>query len=100
MWEVRLPGAGRVLSCGACRVSMFGTTIIEWRRQGEGEKRTDVREAKSGKYLSNKPCPECGKPMWALQEPGFGVRHQCEDCRITVLFGGAIARWRGRSGSG
>lgn len=99
LWEARLPGTGRVLNCGACRVSMFGTSTIEWRRQGEADKRADVRESRSSKYLSKKPCPECGKLMWALQEPGFGVRHQCEDCRITVLFGGAIARWRGSSSS-
>jgi hypothetical protein len=80
------------------RVDVRNSTI-EWRRQGEVDKRADVREAKSGRYLSRKPCPECGKPMWALQEPGFGVRHQCEDCRITVLFGGAIARWHGSSSS-
>ena len=95
MWAVTIPGTGRLLNCPDCRVTMWGATLFTWKRQNETEKRVDIRDQGPNKYRSKKPCPECGQPMWALQEPGYGTRHQCEECRLTVLFGGAIARWRG-----
>ncbi len=95
MWQVTVPGFGRLLQCEKCRVTQAGGTLYAWRRQNEPDERIDIRSTKSNKYRSKKPCPECGQPMWALVEAGYGTRHQCEECRLTVLFGGAIARWRG-----
>ena len=94
MGIVDIPSFGRLWHCGNCRITQRGSTIYPWREQGAQEHAVDVRETKTDRYLSKKPCPQCGKPMWALQDPGYGTRHQCEDCRLTVLFGGAIARWR------
>lgn len=95
MYVVTVPGFGKIFNCGRCRVSYHGDTLYVWKKQNDPlEEQIKVRETRSNKYRSNKPCPECGKPMWALQEAGYGTRHQCEECRLTVLFGGAVARWR------
>lgn len=97
MHVISIPGFGKIFNCGRCRVSYHGDTIYIWKKQNDPtEEKIKVRDARSNKFRSNKPCPECGKPMWALQEAGYGTRHQCEECRLTVLFGGAVARWRTR----
>ena len=96
MKMILLPSFGRLLQCGGCEVSMAGAALFQWRDQNEGDDEpVDIRETQDQRYRSHKPCPECGKPMWALTEVGYGTRHQCEECRLTVMFGGAIARWRG-----
>ena len=96
MMVMVLPSFGRLLVCGTCRIGMSGAAIFKWKPQDETEDQPiDVRQTRDQRYRSHKPCPECGHPMWAVTEAGYGTRHQCEECRLTVMFGGAIARWRG-----
>jgi hypothetical protein len=74
---------------------MLNENMFMWRQQvEEPERKVDVRNMSSNRYMSTKPCPECRKPMWAITEAGYGTRHQCEECRLTVMFGGAVAKWR------
>ena len=96
MKMIMLPSFGRLLLCAGCQVSMAGAALFPWRDQNEGDDESiDVRDTHDQRFRSHKPCPECGERMWALTEVGYGTRHQCESCRLTVMFGGAIARWRG-----
>ena len=93
---VVLPAYGRLLLCAGCEIGMMGAAIFNWKSQDEVEDQPiDIRDTRDQRYRSHKPCPECGQPMWAVTEVGYGTRHQCEECRLTVMFGGAIARWRG-----
>jgi len=96
MKMVVLPAFGRLLLCAGCELGMAGAALFRWKEQDEGEEQPiDLRETQDQRYRSHKPCPECGERMWALTEVGYGTRHQCEDCRLTVMFGGTIARWKG-----
>lgn len=58
--------------------------------------KVEVRNSPTKKYISNKPCPECAEPMVAVQVPDYGTRHQCESCRLSVMFGGSVVRWKSR----
>jgi ssDNA-binding Zn-finger/Zn-ribbon topoisomerase 1 len=96
MWVVDVPQFGRLWICADCKIGLSGNRILPWRHQIEApeEAPIDVRNMQPNRHKSTKPCPECGQPMWAIVEEGYGTRHQCEDCRLTVMFGGAISRWR------
>jgi hypothetical protein len=95
MYVVTIPSFGKIFNCGRCRLSYHGDALYLWKQQDDPQELTiKVRDSGNKRYRSSKPCPECGRAMWALQEPGYGTRHQCEECRLTVLFGGAVARWR------
>lgn len=97
MWVVDVEDAGRLWQCGVCRVSMAGGTLYVWREQeAAAPKNVEVRTSPTKKYLSNEPCPECGRPMVAVQVPDYGTRHQCESCRLSVMFGGSVVRWKTR----
>jgi hypothetical protein len=95
MWIVDVSPFGRMWLCSDCKVSLSGDRLFPWRHQlDEPDKEISVRAIRPNRHLSAKPCPECGQPMWAIVEEGYGTRHQCESCRLTVMFGGAISRWR------
>jgi DNA-directed RNA polymerase subunit M/transcription elongation factor TFIIS len=95
MWVVDVIPFGRLWQCGDCKASMLGDRLYPWRQQIEDADQTiDVRSMRANKHRSMKPCPECSQLMWAIVEEGYGTRHQCEECRLTVMFGGAISRWR------
>ncbi|MFN2527018.1 MAG: hypothetical protein ABR505_12285 [Actinomycetota bacterium] len=51
---------------------------------------------KEKKYRSNEPCPRCRQGLWIVEVPDYGSRKQCEDCRITIMFGNAILEWSNR----
>jgi hypothetical protein len=95
MWVAELRGIGVVWHCPTCHYSL----------QPDGEKvlwklpRRDhvKRQAnKERKYRGQDPCPRCNRPMWVLEIPEYGSRKQCEDCRISVIPGGAVLEWRSR----
>src|SRR5687768_16292982 len=89
MKMVVLPAFGRLLLYATCQLGMAGAALFQWKEQNEGEEQPiDLRVTRDQRYRSHKPCPECGQPMWALTEVGYGTRHQCEECRLTVMFGG------------
>jgi ribosomal protein S27AE len=64
--------------------------ILRWQRIVTKIERSDRSEEKR---MSNKPCPECGRPMWEIVMTDFGSRWQCEHCRLTVFSSGGIQRW-------
>ncbi|MEA2435392.1 MAG: hypothetical protein QOG54_2849 [Actinomycetota bacterium] len=95
MWVVDIATFGRLWLCKDCEVAMLGERLYKWREQlSNPEPQINVKSIRTNKHMSTKPCPECGKPMWAIVEQDYGTRHQCEDCRLTVMFGGGISRWR------
>jgi hypothetical protein len=95
MWVVEVPGVGQLMQCGDCRITLHGAGQYKWKPQFEAPKQVVAApQPKGNRYMSTKPCPECRKPMWAIKEEGYGIRHQCDECRLTVMFGGAISRWR------
>ncbi len=97
MWIVDVEDMGRLWQCPSCRLSMVGGTLYMWREQEEQKtSKVEVRTSPTKKYVSNKPCPECGQLMVAVQVPDYGTRHQCESCRLSVVFGGSIVRWKTR----
>ena len=97
MWVVDVEEMGRLWQCGNCRVSMAGGTLYLWREQeATAGKKQEVRTSPTKKYISNKPCPQCGNPMVAVQVPDYGTRHQCESCRLSVIFGGSVVHWKSR----
>ena len=97
MWIVDVADMGRLWQCPSCKLSMAGGTMFMWREQEAATTSTvEVRNSPTKKYVSNKPCPECGQLMVAVQVPDYGTRHQCESCRLSVLFGGSIVRWKTR----
>ena len=95
MWIVHIPDYGRLWLCADCKLAMAGDRLFPWREQlAQPEQEIGVRTMRPDKTQSNKPCPECQRPMWAIFVEGYGTRHQCEHCRLTVMFGGAVSRWR------
>lgn len=97
MWIVDVEGMGRLWQCGSCKLSMAGATLYMWREQESATTtKVEVRNSPTKKYISNKPCPECAEPMVAVQVPDYGTRHQCESCRLSVMFGGSVVKWKPR----
>ena len=97
MWVVDVEDMGRLWLCASCKLSMAGGTLYMWREQEAASTTTvEVRTSPTKKYISNKPCPQCGEPMVAVQVPDYGTRHQCETCRLSVMFGGSVVRWKTR----
>ena len=92
MWVAEVDGVGTFWHCANCHYSL----------QPDGEKvlwnlpRRDhlKKPGKERKYRGLDPCPRCGRPMWVLEIPEYGSRRQCEDCRISVIPGGAVLEWR------
>jgi hypothetical protein len=91
MWVAEME-VGAVWHCANCHYTL----------QPDGEKvlwnlpRRDhlKRPGKERKYRGLDPCPRCSRPMWVLEIPEYGSRKQCEDCRISVIPGGAVLEWR------
>ena len=97
MWIVDVEDMGRLWQCASCKVSMAGGTMYMWREQETATAtKVEVRTSPTKKYVSNKPCPQCGEPMVAVQVPDYGTRHQCESCRLSVMFGGSVVKWKSR----
>lgn len=92
MWVAEVAGIGTQWHCSNCHYTL----------QPDGQKvlwnlprRDHLRKAnKERKYRGMDACPRCNKPMWVLEIPEYGSRKQCEDCRISVIPGGAILEWR------
>jgi arylamine N-acetyltransferase len=94
LWLASLPGAGDVSNCIECHVTYTGDgTAIDWYRPRPAEIAKPDRPGER-RYRSNSPCPECGNPMMAVVIQDYGERKQCEDCRLTVIAGGGVLRWR------
>jgi ssDNA-binding Zn-finger/Zn-ribbon topoisomerase 1 len=94
MWRVDIPRAGIIWNCTACTASVLADgRRFKWHLP-QAVAVPDRAGGNERKYRSKEPCPECGNPMWAVEIPDYGERKQCEDCRITVVFGGTILRWR------
>lgn len=95
LWLLELPEVGALGQCPSCRITVRNGDVLKW-RQAEAEPALPEEQAPRAemrKYRSDDPCPECRRPMWAVEVPHYGVRHQCDDCRLSVVFGGVI-RWR------
>ena len=94
MWVADMNGVGAVWHCANCHYTL----------QSDGEKvlwnlpRRDhqKRPGKERKYKGVDLCPRCHHPMWVLEIPEYGSRKQCENCRISVIPGGAVLEWRSR----
>ncbi len=95
MWGARLPEFGPLWSCPSCCLSVDADgTVFAWREPPRVQRRAVT--TKEEKYRSNEPCPRCRQGLWVVEVPNYGARKQCEDCRITIMFGNAILEWSSR----
>ena len=92
MASVELPDYGPIWYCEFCAVGpqTEDGAIHRWQRTVSKIERRDRQERK---VISNKPCPECRRPMHEITMPDYGPRWQCEHCRLTVFSSGGIQRW-------
>jgi hypothetical protein len=94
LWLAQLPTDGDVSHCIECHTTyLTDGTAIDWFRPRPTEVTRPDRPGEK-RYRSKDPCPECGNPMMAVIIPDYGERKQCEDCRLTVIPGGGILKWR------
>jgi hypothetical protein len=92
MASVELPDYGPIWYCEFCAQgpeTLDGVTH-RWQRSVA---KIEHRDREEKKHMSDKPCPECRRPMWEITMPDFGARWQCENCRLTVFSSGGIQRW-------
>lgn len=87
-----LPEGGPVWHCESCSLGLITPdgNLHRWQRSISKIERRDRKERK---VMSDKPCPECHRPMWEVVMLDFGSRWQCEHCRLTVFSSGGIQRW-------
>ncbi|HEX2241379.1 MAG TPA: hypothetical protein VHJ82_09595 [Actinomycetota bacterium] len=92
MWAAQLPEFGALWNCPSCCISVDERgAILRWREPPRIQRAEVV--AKEEKFRSNEPCPRCGQGLWIVEVPNYGSRKQCENCRITIMFGNAIMEW-------
>jgi hypothetical protein len=94
MWVADMDGIGLVWHCASCHYTLDpnGEKVL-WNLP----RRDNLKKpSKERKFRGLDPCPRCNRPMWVLEIPEYGSRKQCEDCRISVIPGGAVLEWRTR----
>jgi hypothetical protein len=94
MWVADVEGVGPLWHCANCHYSLRpdGEKVL-WSLPRRDQLK---RPTKERKYRGQDPCPRCSRSMWVLEIPEYGSRKQCEDCRISVIPGGAVLEWRAR----
>jgi hypothetical protein len=94
MWVADMDGIGLVWHCATCHYTLdpSGEKVL-WNLPRKDHLK---KQSKERKFRGIDPCPRCNRPMWVLEIPDYGSRKQCEECRISVIPGGAVLEWRSR----